>query len=303
MVKTASKLFKALCSMVIMLALSAGIISVPVAAASNGIYTATATPSYRNPNTGGIEDSGGEGSYVLGQSMTESATYKQALVEVDAAGNTYVTVRLQLMDNIQNAQFQVDGASVSAALMQEDYGNNTADYRMRVNSENSVIRCSMYVTAMGRDVIFFITLSNLQPGSADFVTSVTVEQPAQETQNSEAQNGEPQNQEVQNPETQAANASETASGPQNASETTASQAAEENSSSSAGASASTPSSDLSAEGLAEFDASGNRVNHETAAKTAQKSESHVVYWIIAGVVIIAAAAGGVWYFGFFRKKK
>lgn len=48
---------------------------------------------------------------------------------------------------------------------------------MKVNSENSVIRCNMYVTAMGREVIFYITVSNLQSGSGDFITSVKVETP------------------------------------------------------------------------------------------------------------------------------
>ena len=101
--------FKALCSMVVMLALVAGITAIPAYAASNGIYT--------NPLTGKIEDSGGEHSEVLGQSMTESATDTKALVEVDSNGNTYITVRLKLMDNIQNPTFKVDGSSVSASLM------------------------------------------------------------------------------------------------------------------------------------------------------------------------------------------
>ena len=84
MTNTASKLKRALCSMVVMLALVAGIAAIPVLAASNGIYTATATSHYKHPTTGIIEDSGGEGSYVLGQSMTDSALNKAALVEVDS---------------------------------------------------------------------------------------------------------------------------------------------------------------------------------------------------------------------------
>lgn len=79
---TASKLFRALCGMAVMLALAAGITPISALAASNGIYLAAAAPHYKHPTTGKIEDSGGEGSAVLGQSMTESATYKQALVEV-----------------------------------------------------------------------------------------------------------------------------------------------------------------------------------------------------------------------------
>ena len=148
----------------------------PVYGAENGIYLANANPSYRNPSTGAIEDSGGEGSAVLGQSMTESATYGKALIEADPAGNTYATIRMQLMDNIENPQFQVDGSPVSATLMQEDYSSNTADYRFRVNSENSVVRVNMYVTAMGRDIIYYITFSGLSEGAGDFITSVTVEE-------------------------------------------------------------------------------------------------------------------------------
>ena len=180
MTNTATKLKRALCSMVVMLALMAGISAIPAYAASPGIYTATATSHYRHPTTGVIEDSGGEGSYVLGQSMTDSALNKAALVEVDSSGATWVTIRLNLMDNIQSPQFQVDGSSVSATLMQEDYTNNTADYRMRVNSENSIIRCNMYVIPMGREVIFYITVGNLQSGSGDFVTSITVQEPEPE---------------------------------------------------------------------------------------------------------------------------
>src|SRR5699024_5157383 len=177
MKNTARKAVRGLCGMVAMLALAASIVSMPASAASHGIYTATATAHYRHPTTGVIEDSGGENSAVLGQSMTESATNKKALVEVDASGNTWITVRLNLMDNIQSPKFQVDGRSVSASLMQEDYGSNTADFRLKANSEKSIIRCNMYVTPMGREVIFYITVGNLKSGSGDFVTSISVEQP------------------------------------------------------------------------------------------------------------------------------
>ena len=111
MTNTATKLKRALCSMVVMLA-----------------HIGRAFPLYRPmrhrpasipqpqppitsiPLPGIIEDSGGEGSYVLGQSMTDSALNKSALVEVDSSGATWVTIRLNLMDNIQSPQFQVDGS-------------------------------------------------------------------------------------------------------------------------------------------------------------------------------------------------
>lgn len=170
---TAAKGIRMLCGMVVMLVLAAGMTAAPVSAASGGIYLADATPHYRHPVTGVIEDAGGDGSAVLGQSMTESALYRQALVEVDPRGNTFVTVRLKLMDNIREPQFQADGAAIDASLMQEDYTVNTADYRMRVDSEQSVIRCNMYVVPMGREVIFYITVSGLRSGSGDFLTTVS----------------------------------------------------------------------------------------------------------------------------------
>ena len=95
---TAKRLFrrvlKSVCGVAVMLVLAASITAIPAYAAENGIYLATATPHYKHPTTGVIEDAGGDGSAVLGQSMTESATYTKALVEVDADGRTYVTVRL-----------------------------------------------------------------------------------------------------------------------------------------------------------------------------------------------------------------
>lgn len=318
---TASKLFRALCGMVVMLALMAGITSVPALAASNGIYIAAATPHYKHPNTGKIEDAGGDGSSVLGQSMTESATYKKALVEVDPAGNTYITVRLQLMDNIQNPQFQVDGSPVSASLMQEDYTNNTADYCMKVNSENSVIRCNMYVIAMGRDVIFYITVSNLQSGSGDFVTSVKVEQPKQpDPVVDTSKPNEPQkpvnSQPTVQPQQPTASQTPVQSEPPvteppaqtdpPATDSPEPSASETNEPDTKGPETSKKDEDT-ALGLQEFDKNGNKVeqNSKDTTEDTQKSGSNaVVWWVLGGVVVIAAAAGGcIWYFCFFKKKR
>lgn len=283
MKNTATRALRALCGMVVMLALMAGITSVSVLAASNGIYTATATSHYRHPTTGVIEDSGGEGSAVLGQSMTDSALNKSALVEVDANGNTWVTIRLNLMDNIQSPKFQVDGSSVSATLMQEDYSNNTADYRMKVNSENSIIRCNMYVVPMGREVIFYITVGNLKSGSGDFMTSITVEEPELTP--------EPTPEPTQTPSS-SSQSTESENSAQNSSETSDSSA---------------ESSEESSEpsGLVEFDESGNEVSVTSVESESESngSGSAVLWWVIGGIVVIAAAGGSVWYFCFVRKGK
>ena len=297
MTNSASKLKRALCSTVAMLAILAGISAVSVFAATPGIYTATATSHYRHPTTGVIEDSGGESSYVLGQSMTDSALNKAALVEVDSGGATWVTIRLNLMDNIQSPRFQVDGSSVSATLMQEDYSNNTADYRMRVNSENSIIRCNMYVIPMGREVIFYITVGNLQSGSGDFVTSITVQEPEPE----------PEQPAVTTPQTQTP--SSQTSSEQTPSSSQAPSSADPSSSeasSSNASSADSSSEDSSSEalGLEEFDASGNKVSDtSTEAEQDSSTGNPVIWWVIGGIVIVAIAGGCVWYFCFFRRGK
>ena len=308
MTNTATKLKWALCSMVVMLALMAGITSIPALAASNGIYTATATSHYRHPTTGVIEDSGGEGSYVLGQSMTDSALNKAALVEVDSSGATWITIRLNLMDNIQSPAFQVDGSSVSATLMQEDYTNNTADYRMRVNSENSIIRCNMYVIPMGREVIFYITVGGLSAGSGDFVTSITVEEPEPvvepeaEPEQPAATTPQTQTPSSQTPSEQTPSSSQA---PSSAAPSSSEASSSEDPSSDA-SSADSSSEDSSSEalGLEEFDASGNKVSDtSTEAEQGGGTGNPVIWWVIGGIIVVAIAGGCVWYFCFFRRGK
>lgn len=313
--------FKTLCSMVVMLALVAGITAIPAYAASNGIYTATATPHYRNPLTGKIEDSGGEDSEVLGQSMTESATYTKALVEVDSNGNTYITVRLKLMDNIQNPTFKVDGNSVSASLMQEDYSANTADYRMKVASENSVIRCSMYVVPMGRDVIFFITVSNLNSGSGDFVTSISVNN---NKSNNSSNNANSSNNSYNNGNSGNNNNSsyEPAESSNNSSSSKSSDKKNNKNSDKKKSKETTapttvkpstavpttiatePTTDSAQEvnGLQEFDEQGSEVTAPATVDEVQNG-SYAVWYVIGIVAVVLVAGFCVWYFGFFRKKK
>lgn len=308
---------KILCSMVVMLALVAGITAIPAHAASNGIYTATATPHYRNPLTGKIEDSGGEASEILGQSMTESATDTRALVEVDSNGNTYVTVRLKLMDNIQNPTFKVDGSSVSASLMQEDYSANTADYRMKVASENSVIRCSMYVVPMGRDVIFFITVSNLNSGSGDFVTSITLNSNqnnnksnnnsnnANFSDNSRSNNNPGSNNNSSDKPAEASDNSSSSNDSDNkdSSETVAPTIVKPSTAvPTTAATESVTDSAKEVNGLREFDEQGGEVTDSATADEAD-GNFYVVWYVLGGIAVVLIAGFCVWYFGFFRKKK
>lgn len=320
----------------VLTAVTVGILSVaavfsqngnPVYAAENGIYLANANPSYRNPSTGAIEDSGGEASAVLGQSMTESATYSKALIEADPAGNTYATIRMQLMDNIENPQFQVDGSSVSATLMQEDYSSNTADYRFRVNSENSVVRVNMYVTAMGRDIIYYITFSGLSEGAGDFITSVTVEEKGGSAGPDSAESGSEESSsgergvsaqaENTEPGTDSLSGETGVSagtdGSQENAGTQSIEQAEGESAESTTEAGQTTSAEASAAqaktaentqtknaGIQEYDAAGKQVNAE--AQESKKNTSTGIF-IGMGVVIAIVVTGAAWYMLMYRKKK
>lgn len=212
-----------------MLVFMTGITAISANALDNNIYEADAHPHYRHPVTGNIEDSGGSNNEVLGQSMTEGALRTESLIEVAPDGNMFATVRLALMDNIENPQFKVqnDGNSdfydVSADLMKENYDTN----------ENCIVRCTFYVVPMGRDVIFYIDFDNIREGSGDFVTSVEVRQPSEPEQ---PQDNEPVQTEA--PQQQTPQQTTTA-------QTTTNAAATTNKSTSASSSAVDPSSTVS----------------------------------------------------------
>lgn len=338
MSKSIAKFFTKLCFAVVVLALMAGITAVQTLALSNGIYIATASPHYKHPVTGVIEDSGGEGSAVLGQSMTESALYNKALVEVDNKGTTYITVRLKLMDNIENPEFEVDGKSVSASLMQEDYTENTADYRMKVPSEKSIIKCSMYVVPMGRQVKFFITVSDLTSGSGDFITSVTVDKPAATTKKAETGTTKKPVSTTKKPDTTKAPSTvapetpapateapktdapvtsspettavttvsdTTSKAPQSEPESVLESSITESTSTSVSSDVFSPDTTSKVLGIQEFDENGSSITETSVSQSAGTSGSNAGI-IVLVIVIIAAAAGiafAVRYFVFFKKKK
>lgn len=270
------------------------ILCTPVSAAANGIYLATTSPSYTHPVTGVVEDPGNN--QVLGQSMVESAVNSKALIEVDPNGNTFATVRLKLMDNIQNPSFSVQPdansgfSSVSATVMQEDLNNNTSDFRFAIPSENAIVRATFYVVAMGRNVIFYISFSGLQQGSGDFVTSVTVSSP-------QADPGQ-----AQQPEAPASSAASPASSGQSESpqESSSSEETPQTSSTSSAEMKSAQALLEEASGLAVF-----VVNDTSSTSSAASSEggSGVVLWVTLGVIAAAVlgAGGYLLYIKKFRK--
>lgn len=329
-----------------MLVFAASITCISANALDNGIYLADCTPHYAHPTTGVIEDSGGDGSSVLGQSMTESATYEKALIEVDTNGNMYATIRFKLMDNIQNPTFKVQNNgnsgfyNVDYDVMKEDYSANTSDFRIQIPNENCIVRCTFYVIAMGRDVIFYIDFSNLVSGSGDFVTSVQVTQATtittqavtaapqsttaaytEQTQTA-ADQGQSDGTENQNTTTTKSVNDETDdsdSADDSSDETdSAAESASDDSSSETDTSSDTSSSlsskaAIDADGIVCFDENGNEIDPMNSSDSGEKDSSSesksentgsgsgiAVPVIIAGAVVVGGGAGG---FVFWRRRR
>ena len=150
-------------------------------AAVSSVQTADTETNYRNPATNEIEDSGGEENEALGSSMCRGVVSEKALVETDTDGNVYLSVRLKQADQISNLTVESDQGKNNQYSQPEkavegphNATDNTADWRVKIASADANLRFKMHVDAMGRDVVYFVNLTNLQDGnSANFAAQVT----------------------------------------------------------------------------------------------------------------------------------
>ena len=155
------------------LALLAGFPAVEAQAATGSVYTCTINRCYAHPVTGAVEDSGGAGSYATGQGMVEGCVYPTGILEVADDGNYYLTIRLSLMDYTSGHDFQVqsvgDSGWSSTGYTQTGTGSDsngtTADVVIQVPSENCIVRGTMYVEPMGRNVVFYLYPSDYKEGN------------------------------------------------------------------------------------------------------------------------------------------
>lgn len=155
-----------------------------------GAYLVTVTPSYKDPETGKIEDLGNN--EAIGQGMTERLCGSTGLLEVDGSGEMWLTVRYYLSQFVSDVSFEErSGGSYltrshtamqtrkpveGATDIQEKYG--FTDYRFKIESYDSVIRGKAYIEPMGRNVVYFLTASSPSAGSGDFVVTAGTSQTA-----------------------------------------------------------------------------------------------------------------------------
>ena len=144
----------------------------PSRAFANGPCIVDMRASYRHPATGVIEDSGkNEG---IGQGMAEGVLHPQALYE-EVGGKRLLTIRLHMMDNVSKVGIAVQrkGASgfSNASYDSPQGGGEWKDFRFQLPAKECVIRLSLFIDAMGREVIFYGDMGKMTPGNTDFVLS------------------------------------------------------------------------------------------------------------------------------------
>lgn len=159
-------------------------------AVEQGTYTVTVTPKYRDPETGVIEDPGNN--EAVGQGMCERMCGSTGLLEVEADGTMYLTVRYYLSSFVHEPTFEERtgggsfGSPISYQTMQvvdpvegakdieAKYGYT--DFRIRINSLDSVFRGKAYINPPGKNVVYFFTAANPVAGSGDFITNGNAQQ-------------------------------------------------------------------------------------------------------------------------------
>lgn len=180
----------------LVLILGMGTTAIPVHAASGTVYTCNINRTYTNPVSGEIEDSGGAANYDLGQSMVEKVVYPTGILEVTDAGEYYLTIRMGMVDYVSGNSFTVQptGASewstpaVGETGSGSDGNGTTKDVCIQLPSEDCIVRVSMHVDPMGRDVIFFFYPSDYAEGNNTDMNATMVTQAPQTAE--DAQGGQ-----------------------------------------------------------------------------------------------------------------
>ena len=158
--------------------------------ADGTVYTVTVHPVYEHPVTGEIEDSGGSSAKATGQAMVESCVSTTGLLQVTDDGKYYVTIRMSLIDYTSDQKFQVQDwgdsdwtdPNLGITGTGTDSNGTTDDITIQVPSENSILRISMYVTQMGRNVIFYVYTSDASEGNTTDMTATIVTSDSEESE-------------------------------------------------------------------------------------------------------------------------
>ena len=123
-----------------------------------------AVPSYVNPITGQIEDTGQNPE--LGQGMaTNLIMATPATLLVDSEGSIFITFRVGLVAESQDLRIQLLDSQGQAeqtlpySIVENHPDDNTQDIRIMVPDRNPTLRISLVSIPMGREVVCFTTFA------------------------------------------------------------------------------------------------------------------------------------------------
>lgn len=152
-----------------------------------GEYTVTVVPTYQNPDTGAVEDTGQNPG--IGQMMVQAQQQSVGYVQITDDGTIYLNIRLNLADSNIYTTFSTssDGSSSwtqrdfevtnQAAIgdyefMGQTFSGVVTDFRFEIGTLNDTVRCTNYVEAMGREVVWFCYITDLTEGVGDSWTTI-----------------------------------------------------------------------------------------------------------------------------------
>lgn len=123
-----------------------------------------AVPSYVNPITGAIEDSGQNPD--LGQGMSENLIMRTPATKlVDSEGSIFITFRVGLVAESQDLAVELldeqgsPARSIPYSIIEDFPEDNTRDIRIMVPDPDPMLRISLISIPMGREVICFTTFA------------------------------------------------------------------------------------------------------------------------------------------------
>ena len=156
------------------------VVQLPLPTFATSYQHVTRSTSYAHPDTGEIVDGGSKDNEALGNSMCASIVDDVVLIEKQG-GKTFVTMGIGLMSNVSNirfyavkngqtspSQFSLISASKVGSCQRD--GDRCDHYRFELPAGTKYISPVFYVSAMGRDVQFFVELNmgSIQPGRGNF---------------------------------------------------------------------------------------------------------------------------------------
>lgn len=126
---------------------------------------------YRHPLTGIIEDSGGESSEALGQSMVTKMVGEFGTYNAD---RKTLDIVFGLMNSISDVditvQFTGTDEFTSVDFYEADRVGEDATFRVPLSAKSDILRAEAFIEPMGRAVVFYIVIEGALDG-VDFMAS------------------------------------------------------------------------------------------------------------------------------------